>query len=92
MLDAAFTWLRHLGNSPLFVISLAGGTARLVKGKATMAWLDDCTAIARDFGIVSGTVEAVRTWRGVGLRFSPEISAASHQRFRNVYGIHKRGR
>lgn len=89
MLDAAFHWLRRLANPPLCVVSLAGGTARLVHGKATAAWVADCTAIAAEFGLVVGSVEAVRTWRGLGLRFSPDVPAACRQRFRNVFDLHR---
>ena len=89
MLDSAFTWLRRLANPPLFVITLAGGTARLAHGKATAAWLADCTAIAAEFGLSSGSVESVRTWRGIALRFSADVPEASRQRFRNVFALHR---
>ena len=89
MFDAAFHWLRRLANPPLFVLTLAGGTARLVQGKATAAWIADCTAIAAEFGLVAGSVEAVRTWRGVVLRFSRDVPATSWQRFRNVFDLHR---
>jgi len=89
VIGAAFHWLRRLANPPLFVITLSGGTAQLVQGVATEAWVADCAAIAAEFGIARGCVEGVRTWRGVELRFSPDVPAASRQRFRNVFALHR---
>lgn len=89
---AALYWLMRLANPPVFVITITDGVARLAKGKAAPSWIDDCCAVAADFGIQSGHVEGVRGLRSVGLRFSPDIPAVSHQRFRNVLAVHLPGK
>ena len=89
MLTRACYWLSRAVNPPLFAVVVSGGVARLATGTATAAWVADCTAIARDFGIDRGRIEGVRTWRGIGLRFSPDVPVASRQRFRNVFALHR---
>jgi hypothetical protein len=84
-----FRWLGRAANPPLFAVVVADGVARLAQGTATAAWIADCTTIAREFSIDRGHIEAVRTWRGVVLRFSPEVPVASRQRFRNVFALHR---
>ena len=86
--------LRHLGyhlhrlaRPALLAIRFAGGTTKAERGKVHAALLGDCADVAAVFAIVRGRVEAVRGLRGLSLRFSPEIPAASHQRFRNVFGV-----
>ena len=92
MLASAFHWLRRLANPPLFVVTITGGVARVTKGQAPPLWIGEITSIAGDFGIHCGRIDGVRTWRGVELRFSPDLPAASHQRFRNTFGVHRVGK
>lgn len=92
MLASAFYWLQRAVNPPLFAIDFARGEPRIVKGLVPAAWLADCAVLAAQFGIHRGRVDGVRTWRGVELRFSPDLPAASHQRFRNTFGVHRAGK
>jgi hypothetical protein len=89
VLRHAFYWLQRLANPPAVVIRIEGGSARLAKGLPPPGFVGDCSAIAEDFGIDRGYVECVAGHRGITLRFSPNICAASHQRFRNVLGAHR---
>ncbi len=89
MLGRALHWVEGLVNPPVFAVAFANGEVRVAKGPVTAAWLADCTAIAREFGIAAGRVEGMRMGRGVELRFSREVPAASHQRFRNVFAMHR---
>ena len=89
MLRRAFQCLTRLANPPVFVITIADGVARSTKGRAPASWIHDCTSVATDFGISRGHIDGVRTLHGIALRFSPDICAASHQRFRNVLGAHQ---
>ena len=92
MLASAFYWLQRLANPPLFAVTIEQGVARIAKGPVPPLWIADCTAIAAEFGIDRGRIDGVRTWRGVELRFSPRVPAASHQRFRNTFGVHRVGK
>lgn len=92
MFRTAAYWLVRLANPAAFVITIADGTARCSRGVAPAAWTADCAAIGAEFGIRHGHVEGVRRLWGLGLRFSPGIPPASHQRFRNVFATHLRKR
>ncbi len=92
MLGNAFHWLQRRANPPLFVVTIHGGTAQCTKGEAPPLWIADIAAIADDLGIEQGRIDGVRTWRGVELRFSPDLPAISHQRFRNTFGVHRVGK
>lgn len=90
MLRTLFHWLQRAANPAMSAVAIDGGVARLHRGRAPAAWVDDCGRIAADFGIERGLVECVRTARGPGLRFSPSIPRGSHQRFLNVFGLYRR--
>ena len=62
------------------------------RGRVPPGLLADCIDVAAAFAIERGRVEAVRGLHGFTLRFSPAIPAGSHQRFRNVFGVHLAGR
>ena len=85
-------WLRRTASPALFSIRIEGGTARLAKGQAPAAWVAACAEVGRDFGIERGVVDGARSVRGVVLRFSPGVPAASHQRLRNLFAVYRRGR
>jgi hypothetical protein len=89
MLRSLVHGLRRLANPAVFVVRFDGGTASLRRGKTPAAWIDDCGQLAAEFGIERGLLDGVRTWRGLELRFSPAIPAASHQRFRNVFALYR---
>jgi hypothetical protein len=73
---------------PLFAVAFGPKGARVRTGPVPSAWLADCNALAREFGLARGTIDAVRLAGRVQLRFSPDVPAAMHQRFRNVFGTH----
>ena len=92
MIATAIYWLKRLAHPPTFVITVRNGVARRTKGTVPAQWIADCTTIAADFGIARGHVEGVCSDRGLGLRFSPDVPARSHQRFRNVFAVHRMGK
>ena len=81
------SWLRRLANPPRFAVQFHDGLASLAHGRAPAGFVDDCTAIAAEFGIRSGWLEARQGNHGPQLTFSPAIPAAAHQRLRNVFGL-----
>lgn len=89
MFATAKWWLLRLAVPATTRITFAGGEARLAKGRAPAPWLADCGAIATELGIVRGALEVVRRPGGPVLRFSPDVPPSSHQRFRNVFGVHR---
>lgn len=86
MLRALLYWLRRLADPPHFVVTFTHGGARCGRGELPTGVLADCQAIAEDFGITAGHLDARRRDGRFVLHFSPELPAASHQRFRNVLG------
>lgn len=80
--------LHRLAIPAALAVRFEAGAARAERGKVRAALLADCADVAATFAIRRGRVEAVRGWRGLSLRFSPGIPKASHQRFRNVFGVH----
>lgn len=80
-------WLVRLARPPVFVVTFRAGRATAANGAPPAEWLADCGAIAAEFGVERGHVDAVRAPHGLALRFSPDVPAASHQRFRNVFAL-----
>ena len=74
---------------PVFVISIQDGSVHKRRGRVAAAFLNDCSDVAREAGIISGTIYGVRHRGGVGLEFSSNIPPDCHQRFRNVWGLHR---
>jgi hypothetical protein len=85
-LPALGYWLQRLAMPPEFVVAFTPHGPQCRRGRVPTGWLADCAAVAHDFGIVAGNVDAVRVAGGLRLRFSPEIPREAHQRFRNVFG------
>lgn len=92
MVRTLIYWLRRLAEPALFAVTIRDGSARCSKGRTPLLFLDDCEAIAAEFGLANGRVEGVRGLHGIELRFSPSVPEASHQRFRNVFAVHQLGR
>jgi len=89
MLASPVYWLLRLVRPPLFSFRIRGGAVRVSKGPAPPGLLNDVEAVARDFEIEDGYVDAVSDFGRVSVRFSPGVPAASHQRFRNVVGARR---
>ena len=91
--------LRHLGYHlhrlaipAVLAIRFDSAGTHAERGRVPPGLLADCIDVAAAFAIERGRVEAVRGLHGFTLRFSPAIPAGSHQRFRNVFGVHLAGR
>jgi hypothetical protein len=91
--------LRHLGYHlqrlaipAVVAIRFRPAGPQAERGRVPPGLLADCADVAAEFAIDSGRVEAVRGLHGLTLRFAPTIPASSHQRFRNVFGVHLAGR
>lgn len=84
--------LTRLCRPPVLAVEFRDGAPRARAGVVPPGLLADCRDIAEQFALGDGRVEVVRGGRGLELRFSPELPPASHQRFRNVFGVHLVGR
>ena len=71
-----------------FVVAIRNGTVEVRKGRVPGAFLADCELLCRENGLASGTIRGVEKDGRVELRFSGDIPARHHQRFRNVYAMH----
>ncbi|MDN3516202.1 DUF3634 family protein [Aquisalimonas lutea] len=69
----------------VFIVELTGGRASIRRGQPPTGFAAACEDVARRHGITSGRITGVRSGSGVGLRFSRDIPARSHQAFRNVW-------
>jgi hypothetical protein len=85
----AIYWLLRVANPPVCALRIQDGRVQLVKGRPPPAFVSGCSDIAAHFAIRNGHVDCVAGPRGLTLRFSPDVPAASHQRFRNVLGMHR---
>lgn len=83
-------WFRRLLNPPVFVVLLHDGHATAEKGNLSVAFLTECSDLAKKRGIQEGRVYGVWKADAVSLEFSPEIPEDQHQVFRNVWGLHRR--
>lgn len=81
-------WLVTLARPAAAVVTFRGAMPVVTRGRAPAGWLHDCAAIGAEFGITRGSIEVVRTWRGLQLRFSPDVPTACHQRLRNVFATY----
>ena len=84
--------LSRVCRPALWSIEFHGAGPRAIAGQVPPGLLADCRDIAAQFAIEHGRVDVVRGPHGPTLRFSPAIPAASHQRLRNVFGVHIAGR
>lgn len=73
----------------MFVIEVRDGAAQVRRGDPPPALVAEFSATARDLDVASGKIYAVRVAQGLALEFSSEIPPHTHQRFRNVFGIHR---
>jgi len=78
-----------LRGSPEWRLEVEGGRLKVRRGNVPGRFFADCEQICRDWRIEKGRIEGVRREGGrVSLRFSKEIPAEHHQRFRNAWGFH----
>ena len=80
---------RRLVMPAVFVVDVRDGAAKIRRGQVTPGFLSGLSDVARDVGIVSGTIYGEQTRDGIALRFSADIPAESHQRLRNVLAMHR---
>ena len=85
-----FRWLARLVHPPVFVVLLHDGHATAEKGNLSVAFLTECSDLAKKRGIQEGRVYGVMKAGSVSLEFSPEIPEDHHQVIRNVWGLHRR--
>ncbi len=69
----------------VFSVELRDGAARVRRGKPPSGFVRGCEDVARQYGLKQGRIQAVRTDRGVELRFSRHLPPKTHQAFRNVW-------
>jgi Protein of unknown function (DUF3634) len=91
MLRALTHWLQRLANPPLCSLEFVPEGVRCRRGSPPPSFVTDCGDVARELGIARGHLDVVGSEGRLQLRFSPELPARSHQRFRNVLGVHLAG-
>ena len=88
----AFTWLPEffavLLRQPDFTVRLEDGRARLWQGQAPQAFVKECAEIAAQRELSRGLIFGCRRGRGLVLEFRG-VPESCHQRFRNVWQIHR---
>ena len=72
-----------------FVVRIRGGVPRLVKGKATVAFLQALGQVCADSAISDGWVRGVGRGQDISLVFSRHIPPPVQQRLRNLWSIHR---
>ncbi len=82
-MQSFFRWLGRLINPPDFEIEVRDGNVRLLSGKVTSEFLNECQDICRNDGILSGGI--LGREGGGRLEFYGEIPVPSRQRFLNVW-------
>jgi len=85
-----FSWLSRLVRRPVFVVSLKDSHATAEKGNLSVAFLAECSELAKKRGIQEGRLYGIWKQGSTSLEFSTEIPEEHHQVFRNVWGLHRR--
>jgi len=83
-------WLARLFRPPVFIVSLHDGHATAEKGNLSVAFLAECSDLAKKRGIQEGRLYGIWKQGSTSLEFSTEIPEEHHQVFRNVWGLHRR--
>jgi hypothetical protein len=78
----------------LFVVRINGGTAKVVEGKLTAAFVEELAECCREAGVPDGEVVGQGTPWGVRLSFSASFPPGVRQRLRNLWvqHLHRVGR
>jgi hypothetical protein len=82
-------WMIWLVFRPLcaFVVRFADGEARLKKGVATRACLEQIREICSRHGVHHGAVRGIVRGRRISLEFSRSIPASGQQQLRNWWAL-----
>ena len=83
--------LLRLANPPLCTLEFTPTGVRCRRGTPPPAFVNDCGDVAREFELTNGWLDVIGSAGRLQLRFSPELPEYSHQRFRNVLGVHLAG-
>jgi hypothetical protein len=81
--------LRRAIMPPVIAIELRDGTAVPTRGEPPAGLIAEFAATGRDLQLSRGTIYVVNGSKGLTLEFSPDIPESTHQRFRNVFGVHR---
>lgn len=73
-------------HTTLFVIRIASGRAKIIRGKVAPSFFTDVKDLVRH--IETGTVSAVRQGGEPRLVLSPSIDERTAQRLRNAFAVH----
>lgn len=90
MLRRLFHWLQRLAHPPLCTLEFTPAGVRC-QGTPPPSFVSDCGDVARQFELTCGRLDVIGSEGRLQLRFSPELPTHSHQRFRNVLGVHLAG-
>ena len=88
ILVALLAWALWAACRPrcAFVVRLADGLPRLVRGKATAAFLERVREVCNQYGVLSGTVRGIIARRRISLSFSG-IPLPGQQQLRNWWAM-----
>jgi hypothetical protein len=89
MFGSLFQRLRFTLFPPDVVVDIEAGEPVPRRGKVKRGFLEDCSEIARDYGIRNGRICGNRQHGQIALRFSRSIPPAAHQRLRNAWHFHR---
>jgi len=89
MIRNAVDFIRHILSPPAFIIKNTNGKPVATRGKVTAAFIRECEDLCTLRNIQQGTIYGSRQSHGIVLEFSSEIPESSHQRFHNVWNIHR---
>lgn len=71
----------------LFVIRIADGVPRAVRGQVTRGFLRDVAETCAHHGVRGGTIRGIAAGRRINLVFSGDIPDPCRQQIRNIWGV-----
>jgi hypothetical protein len=86
VLLAPVLWFACRGQY-VFVVHVAAGKPRVVRGLVTQAFLQEIAEVFGQHGVTRGAVRGAARGRLIALSFSPGVPAACRQRLRNIWAM-----
>ena len=80
-------WYAFQYAQAAFIVRVRAGSAKVVKGKLTAAFIQELEDVCRQNQIKYVTLRGVRRGRRVALVFSPSIPMSCQQQLRNVWAM-----
>jgi hypothetical protein len=74
-----------IGGRPAFVVKIARGEPRVVRGPVTRAFLQEVREVCTRYGVDAGRVRGVVKYGRISLEFSDSMPPQCRQQLRNVW-------